>query len=119
MFFKKLCIIYLYKLLGGVQIMLKNILLNKYESLFTDIIDEYSSIVKKNNQYDKYLKIFIHEIKITIKAFESLLVNKKNTFRSIFENDNESILYAIDKELFGYLKGIFENVSMLLGEKQI
>ena len=98
--------------------MLKEILLNKYQNLFTDIINEYSSILKKNNHYDKYLRIIMHEIKEIIRAFESLLVSKKNTFKSVFENDDESILYSIDKGLFGYLKGVFENVSALLGDKQ-
>ena len=98
--------------------MLKEILLKKYDSLFKDIINEYTTILKKNDVYDKHLKIIIHEIKEIIRAFESLLVNKKNTFKSIFESDDESILYFIDKELFGYLKGVFENVSMLLNDKQ-
>ena len=98
--------------------MLKEILLKKYDSLFKDIINEYTTILKKNDVYDKHLKIIIHEIKEIIRAFESLLVNKKNTFKSIFESDDESILCSIDKELFGYLKGVFENVSMLLNDKQ-
>ena len=98
--------------------MLKEILLKKYDNLFKDIINEYSNILKRDNHYDKHQKIIIHEIKEIIRAFESLLVNKKNTFKSIFESDDESILYSIDKGLFGYLKGVFENVSMLLNEKQ-
>ena len=98
--------------------MLKEILLKKYDNLFKDIINEYSNILKRDNHYDKYLRIIMHEIKTIISAFESLLVNKQNTFKSIFESDDESILYFIDKELFGYLKGVFENVSMLLNDKQ-
>ena len=98
--------------------MLKEILLKKYDNLFKEIIDKYSNIIKRDNNYDKYLRIIMHEIKTIIRAFESLLVNKKNTFKSIFESDDESILYSIDKGLFGYLKGIFENVSMLLNDKQ-
>ena len=98
--------------------MLKEILLKKYDNLFKEIIDEYSNILKRDNHYDTYLRIIMHEIKTIIRAFESLLANKQNTFKSIFESDDESILCSIDKELFGYLKGIFENVSVLLNDKQ-
>ena len=97
--------------------MLKDILINEYTKLFKDIINEYSNILKKNNGYYNYLKIINYEIKTIISAFEVLLSTKKNTFSSIFDGDVESILHAIDKDLFGYIKSIFERVSLLLNNK--
>ena len=96
--------------------MLKEILLDGYKSLFMDIINEYNNILNKNNGYYNYLKIIKHEIKEIISAFEMLLVNKKNTFRSLFKDEYESILHAIDKVLFNHIKTIFENVSLLLNK---
>ena len=97
--------------------MLKEILLDGYKNLFMDIINEYNNIIKKNNCYDNYLKIIKHEIKEIISAFEMLLVNKKNTFRSLFKDEYESILHAIDKTLFNHIESIFENVSLLLSNQ--
>ena len=94
--------------------MLKKILINEYKSLLKDIIKEYHNIIKKNNGYYNYIKIINYEIKLIVSAFEKLIAQKKNTFSSIFENDVESILHAIDKELFEHIKSIFENVSLLL-----
>ena len=93
---------------------MKNILINKYKNLMKDIFEEYSNILNKNNEYCNYLKILNYEIKLIIDAFNKLINEKKNTFKDIFEVDFESILHAIDKDLFGYIKLIFENVSLLL-----
>ena len=97
--------------------MLKNILINQYKSVFNDIIVEYKNILKKNNGYYNYLKIVNYEIKTIISAFKKLISQKKNTFSSIFHDDFESILHAIDKVLFDHIKSIFENVSLLLNTK--
>ena len=97
--------------------MLKNILINQYKSVFNDIIKEYNNILKKNNGYYNYLKIINHEIKTIISAFKLLLKEKKNTFSCIFDDDVESILHAIDKDLFDHIKSIFENVALLLNTK--
>ena len=97
--------------------MLKDILIKKYKGLFIDIINEYSYIINKDNRYFEYINIFKYEIKTIIDSFETLLDQKKNTFKCIFENDNESILYFIDKDLFKYIKSVFENVSTLLNTK--
>ena len=97
--------------------MLKNILLDGYISLFKDIINEYNNILNKNNGYYNYLKIIKHEIKLIIDAFETLISQRKNTFQSIFKDNFESILHAIDKDLFEHIKTIFENVSLLLNNQ--
>ena len=97
--------------------MLKDILINEYKSLFNVIINEYNNILKKNNGYYNYIKIINYEIKLIVSAFEKLIAQKKNTFSSIFENDVESILHAVDKDLFEHIKSIFENVSLLLSSK--
>ena len=97
--------------------MLEKVLLNGYISIFHDIINEYEKIVKKNNGYHNYLKIIGYEIKTIVSAFEKLISEKKNTFNSIFKDDFESILHAIDKDLFEHIKSIFENVSILLNTK--
>lgn len=102
------------KIIGVIQNMLKNILIKQYKSLFKDIVKEYNNILNKNNGYYNYVKIINYEIKTIISAFNKLISTKKNTFTSIFEYDNESILHAIDKDLFNHIKEIFENVSMLL-----
>ena len=94
--------------------MLTNILINKYQGLLIDIFKEYRKIINNNNCYDKYLKIINHEIELIISAFETLINKRKNTFQTIFEYDSESILYAVDKELFKYIKTIFESVSVLV-----
>ena len=94
--------------------MVINILINKYQGLLIDIFKEYRKIINNNNCYDKYLKIINHEIELIISAFETLINKRKNTFQSIFEYDSESILYAVDKELFKYIKTIFESVSVLV-----
>ena len=94
--------------------MLKDILINEYKNVFKNIIKEYNDFLKKNNGYYNYLKAINHEIKTITNAFEVLLKEKKNTFKSIFEDDFESILHAIDKVLFEHIKVIFENVSLLL-----
>ena len=94
--------------------MLTNILINKYQGLLIDIFKEYRKIINNNNCYDKYLKIINHEIELIISAFETLIGERKNTFQSIFKDDSESILYAVDKELFKYIKTIFESVSVLV-----
>ena len=97
--------------------MLKNILINGYKNVFNDIIVEYSNIIKQNKGYFKYLKIINYELKTIVVAFKTLLNKKKNTFSSIFENNSESILYSIDKDLFEYIKSIFESVSSILNTK--
>ena len=97
--------------------MLKNILLKEYENLFKDIINEYNNIINKNNGYYNYLKIIKYEIKAIISAFEVLIDQKKNTFQSIFEDNFESVLHAIDKNLFEHIKSIFESVYLLLNTK--
>ena len=97
--------------------MLKNILLNEYKNVFKNIINEYNNIIKKNNGYYNYLKIINYELKTIINAFNTLINKKKNTFSSIFEDDIESVLHAIDKVLFEHIKSIFENVSLLLNTK--
>ena len=97
--------------------MLKNILLNEYKNVFKDIINEYNNIIKKNNGYYNYLKIINYEIKTIVNAFKTLINQKKNTFKSIFEDDLESVLHAIDEVLFEHIKTIFENVSSLLNAK--
>ena len=94
--------------------MVINILINKYQGLLIDIFKEYRKIINNNNCYDKYLKIINHEIELIISAFETLINKRKNTFQTIFEYDSESILYAVDKELFKYIKTIFESVSVLV-----
>ena len=97
--------------------MLKNILLNEYKSLFKDIMNEYNNIINKHNGYHNYLKIINYEIKTITSAFKTLVEQKKNTFKSIFEDDFESVLHAIDKVLFEHIKSIFESVSLLLNAK--
>ena len=97
--------------------MLTNILIDRYQSILIDIFKAYRNILIKNNHYDKYLKIIKHEIKLITGAFGTLINQRKNTFQSIFEYDSESILYAVDKELFKYIKTIFESVSVLLNKK--
>ena len=97
--------------------MLKNILIKEYKNLLNVIIKEYHNILKKNNSYLKYVKIINYEVKLIINAFEKLINQKKNTFKSVFEDDIGSILHSIDKQLFGYIKSIFENVSKLLNIK--
>ena len=96
--------------------MLKNILISQYKERLNDIIKEYNNFLSKNNGYYSRLKIINHEIKLIVSAFNTLINEKKNTFKSIFENDFESILYAIDKQLFDMIKSIFENVSLLLNK---
>ena len=117
MFFKKNVIMFMYKLKGVIQIMLKNILIDGYENVFYDIILEYGNIIKKNNRYYKYLNIINYEIKEISVAFKKLLNKKQNTFKSIFKYKIENILYSIDKELFEHIEKIFENVSILLNTK--
>ena len=97
--------------------MLTNILIDRYQSILIDIFKAYRNILIKNNHYDKYLKIIKHEIKLIISAFSTLISKGKNTFKSIFEYDSESILYMIDKELFKYIKTIFESVSVLVNKQ--
>ena len=97
--------------------MLINILINEYKSLFKDIIKEYIKIINKNNGYCEYLKIIDHEIKLITDAFKTLINQKKDTFKSIFIDDFDSILHAIDKDLFNHIKIIFENVSLLLNKQ--
>ena len=97
--------------------MLVNILISKYQNLLRDIFIKYIHITENNNEYFKFSKIVDCEIKEIISAFNVLVDERKDTFKDIFENDVESILYALDKELFGYIKDIFEKVSALLGIK--
>ena len=97
--------------------MLENILINEYKKLLKDIINEYINIVNKDNFFYKYLKIINHEIKLITDAFETLVNQRKDTFKSIFEYDFESILYAVDKDFFNTIKSIFKNVSLLLIKK--
>ena len=97
--------------------MLKNILLKQYKSVFKDIINEYNNIIKENNGYYNYIKIINYEIKTIISAFKTLISEKKNTFKSIFDDEYESVLHAVDKDLFDHIKSIFENVSLLLNAK--
>ena len=97
--------------------MLKNILISQYKERLNDIIKEYNNFLSKNNGYYNYLKIINHEIKLIVSAFNTLISQKKNTFKSIFENDFDSILHAIDKDLFDMIKSTFENVSLLLNIK--
>ena len=104
------------KIIRGDNTMLKNILIDWYKSLFKYIINKYNNIIKQNNGYYNYLKIIDHEIKLIISAFKTLLNKKKNIFNTIFEDDFESILHAIDKVLFEHMKSIFENVSILLNK---
>ena len=102
------------QIIKGVIQMLKNILIKEYKDLLNDIIAEYNKILNKNNGYYNYVKIINHEIKTIISAFQTLINQKKNTFKSIFQDDFGSILHAIDKVLFEHIKNIFENVSLLL-----
>ena len=97
--------------------MLKSILISEYKNVFKDIINEYENIIKKNNGYHNFLKVFNYEVKTIINAFKVLLNEKKNTFNSIFEDDFASILHAMDKVLFEHIRTIFENVSSLLNTK--
>ena len=99
---------------GEIQYMLKNILLKEYENVFNDIMKEYNNIVNKNNGYYNYFKIIKYEIKVITSAFKTLINQKKNTFQSIFEDDSESILHAIDNVLFEHIKTIFESVYLFL-----
>ena len=99
--------------------MLKNILINEYKSLMNDIFNQYDDFLKKHNGYYNYLKIINHEIKAIKSAFNTLIKNRKNTFRSIFIDDYDSILHAIDKDLFEMIKSAFKNVSLLLDVKEI
>ena len=96
--------------------MLKNILLSEYKDMLKSIIKGYKDFLSKNNGYYNYLKIINYEIEAIKSAFNTLIIQKKNIFKSIFENDFESILYAIDKQLFDMIKSIFENVSLLLNK---
>ena len=97
--------------------MLKNILISQYKERLNDIIKEYNNFLSKNNGYYSRLKIINHEIKLIVSAFNTLIRQKKNTFKSIFKDDFESILHAIDKDLFDMIKSTFENVSLLLNIK--
>ena len=91
--------------------MLENILINEYKNLLKEIINEYINIVNKNNFFYKYLKIVKHEIKLITEAFETLVNQRKDTFKSLFIGDFDSILYAVDKDFFNNIKSIFKNVS--------
>ena len=96
--------------------MLTNFLIVKYQNLLRDIFIKYINLTSKNNRYSKLSKLVDFEIKDIINAFNAL-VDEKKICKDFFENGCESALYTIDKVLFGYIKAIFEKVSILLGLK--
>ena len=97
--------------------MIVNILIHEYKKLLKDIFNEYINIIEKHNEYSKFLKIVDCEFKEIMIAFNTLVGEKKNTFKDIFEYDVVSILYTIDKDLFDHIKNIFENVSAMINAK--
>ena len=97
--------------------MLKKDLINEYKSFFNFIIKEYKNFINKNNGYYNYLKQINYEIKTITNAFQMLISQKKNIFKSIFEDEFDSVLHAIDKDLFEHIKSIFENVSLIINAK--
>ena len=97
--------------------MLTNFLIVKYQNLLRDIFIKYINLTSKNNRYSKLSKLVDFEIKDTINAFNALVDERKDVCKDFFENGVESALYTIDKDLFGYIKEIFEKVSILLGLK--
>ena len=95
----------------------KSILINQYKGLLIDIINEYRKFFKENNGYYNYKNKAFSEMERIAHSFEMLINQKKDISETIFNDDVESILYAVDSILFDHIKSIFENVRIIINIK--
>ena len=94
----------------------KNIIF-KYQKLISYILSKYIDIFNennKNNQWENIEHVFKNECVLLINVVDNLINQKVDCFGSIFNDEQNSVLWAIDKSLLAKIRNCYEHIRVAL-----